>query len=107
MREVAAQPLAREVVVGRDLLGRVQVSALVHDGVRDAREWLGLVGLARIVRGLEGASLHPGEGHGFARAARGRLVRGVVHAQEAAGREQARFTRYVVCATRSVVHPRS
>ncbi len=65
------------VGVGRDPHARVEVKAPLHDGVRDAREWLGrlgLVGLARIVRGLEGASLNPGEGHGFARAARGRRL---------------------------------
>ena len=43
--------------------------------------------LAGVLRRLEGAPLHPREGHGLARAVRRRLVRSVRIAEEAAARE--------------------
>ena len=76
----AAQSLACEIIVGGDMDAGVQVEALVHGGVGDARGWLGklvLGALAGVLRHLEGPPLHPREGHGLARAVQRRLVRGV------------------------------
>ncbi len=78
-REAAAQSLACETIVGGDMDAGVQVEALVHRGVGDARGRLGkpvLGARAGVLRRLEGAPLHPCEGHGLARAVRRRLVRG-------------------------------
>lgn len=75
-REIAAQSLAQEVVVGQDMDARMEIEALVHDGFRNARRRLGRFGfggLTGILRRLEREALHPGEGHGFAQAVRRRL----------------------------------
>ena len=70
----------------------MQVEALVHGGVGDARGRLGklvLGALACVLRRLESPPLHPREGHGLARAVRRRLVRGVRLPEKAAARASA------------------
>jgi hypothetical protein len=74
---------------------RVQIESLVHRGVRQARRRQRKLGLgertAGVPRRLEPATLHPRERHGFARAVRRRLVRGVrVTTQETAARASGR-----------------
>jgi hypothetical protein len=74
---------------------RVQVEALVHRGVGQARRRQRKLRLrertAGVPRCLERATLHTRERHGFARAVRRRLVRAVrVTTQETAARERLR-----------------
>jgi len=86
-RKVAAQPLAAPIVVGVEMDASVQVEALVHRRVHDARRWLGKLGLcelAGVPRRLERATLHACEGQRFAHAVRRRLVRAVRLAEQSA-----------------------